>query len=100
MDDQRLPGAPLLTGKAPQYSAAEIATAWELQKRSRRATCRVVLHRLGVELRAEVDGDVIRTEVVRQQPRGGRVPMAAVMLAAKWRERWMAKGWKAPAPQS
>lgn len=60
---------------------------WTLTKDGRTATCNAMAHPLGVEIVAAVDGDVRRTQVVRE-------PRAADGVAVDWRAAFMAKGWQ------
>lgn len=93
MDDQ---GHGLLAGASPvqpedqEYQPDEILTAWSIVKRRHRATCRFVAHPLGVEVRMALDDYVLRTEVIREFPRSGKLPLAAIMLAVEWFDRYVA----------
>jgi hypothetical protein len=92
-DDRRwlFAEAPPFTARPQPTPVAprELATAWTLEKRKHRASCRLVEHPLGVEVLLAVDGDLLRSQVMR-------VKDAAVSLAADWR----ANRWSVPAEHS
>ena len=64
----------------------EEASWWTLRKDDRVATCRMFSHEFGHELRLDIDGEVLFTEVCRSDEE-------IVSCQEKWRAALELKGW-------
>lgn len=64
-----------------------LANLWVLTKGARTATCVLVGHPMGSELRVDVDSDLKRSEAFKNGA-------DAILAADDWRARFEAKGWK------
>jgi hypothetical protein len=65
-----------------------LADLWAVTKGTHRATCVLVGHPMGAELRVEIDGDLRQSEAFRDSTK-------AVAAAQDWRKRFEEKGWSA-----
>lgn len=67
--------------------ARELAEWWTLKKGQRRAVCRMFTHVFGHELRLEVSGELVASEVCRNDD-------DVLRCQERWRAGLEAKGWK------
>lgn len=66
------------------------STCWKLRNESiGEATCELWSHPLGRELRLDVNGELIRSEVFRER-------LAWADVAVAWKRAMVAKGWQEP----
>jgi hypothetical protein len=73
----------------PHHGIQPIGTWWTLEKGTRRATCVLTTHMLGWELCVTVDGELIRSQVVKDEE-------SVFDTADDWRRAWNEKGWEQP----
>ena len=74
-----------MTSSEPAPEPARLPL-WQLRKAVRTAACIAQAHPLGLEVVAEVDGEVVRTQVTRTADE-------AEAVAADWRAAFVGKGW-------
>jgi hypothetical protein len=71
----------------------ELAECWRLRKLNRgEARCTLWAHPLGRELRLDINGELLRSEVFRPTPD----PLAWAEAATLWRAQMSEKGWEEP----
>lgn len=69
----------------------QLEDLWTLTKDSREASCVLVGHPIGMEVRVSVDGDLKRSQAFRSGDGA-----EALGLADEWRRQLQEKGWTGP----
>lgn len=75
-----------MTSSEPAPEPARLPL-WQLRKAARAVVCIAQAHPLGLEVVAEVDGEIVRTQVARTADE-------AEAVAVQWRAAFTAKGWR------
>lgn len=74
-------------------SPKHLSDLWALRKGRHQATCVLVGHPMGSEVRVEIDGELQRSEAFREGAQ-------AAATAEDWRKAFEEKGWAATARTS
>jgi hypothetical protein len=84
---------PLQVLQRPDWhgTPVDLADCWRLGKsdgcRAKQAVCRLFNHRFGWELRLEINGEFVRSEVCRDQE-------AVLSTFETWKAAMIEKGWR------
>lgn len=70
----------------PYRGAEPLGEMWRMAKGPRTAIVRLATHQMGWELKATVDGDLVSSEVCKEDAR-------VFQVADAWRAAFMEKGW-------